>query len=438
MSTFVVNGGRKLHGSIAVSSGKNSPIALLCASLVVAGEVTLRDVSRVDEVFRMLEILQSIGVKFAWQNDHTLWLDTRGPLTLQSIDREACRKVRASLELFGALAARAKRYRLYHSGGCKLGERTVRPHVFALQKLGIHITTHDEHYEVENGKRQGARVVMYESGDTATVNVIQAAVLAPGKTTIVFASANYMVQEVCYFLQAAGAKIEGIGTTTLTVIGVKKLRDQVDYSLLPDPVDAMAWIALGITTHSMLTVVNCPIDFLELELEKLSVMGQKFRVQKRRPANNKKFTVADIHFTPSALNALPDKIYGRPYPGLNIDSLPLFVPILTQAKGRTLVHDWVYENRALYYLELQKLGARVLLLDPHRLQVEGPTALSGNQVICPPAIRPAMAILIAMCAAKGTSVLREVSPIERGYEDLIPRLRQVGVDIRRQNDEVSL
>lgn len=432
MSTFVVNGGRLLHGSIAVSSGKNSPIALLCASLVVAGEVTLRDVSRVDEVFRMLEILGSIGVKFAWKDDHTLWLDTSGPLDIAKIDREACRNVRASLELFGALAARVKQYRLYHSGGCTLGERTVRPHVFALQKLGIRITSHDEYFDVENGKRSGARVVMYESGDTATINVIQAAVLSPGITTIVFASANYMVQEVCYFLKEAGAKIEGVGTTTLTITGVKKLASAIDYTLLPDPVDAMAWIALGITTKSPLTVTGCPIDFLELELEKLSVMGQKFTVRKRRPSKNKRFTVADIHLIPSALTALPDKIYGRPYPGLNIDSLPLFVPILTQARGRTLVHDWVYENRALYYLELQKLGAKVLLLDPHRLQVEGPTPLSANQVISPPAIRPAMAILIAMCAAKGISVLREAMPIERAYEDLAPRLQRIGVDIKRQ------
>src|SRR3989338_2139746 len=271
---------------------------------------------------------------------------------------------------------------------------------------------------------------MYESGDTATENVILAAVLAPGTTTITFASANYMVQDLCHMLVAAGARIEGIGTTTLTITGVKRLHD-VSFAVSPDPVDAMAWISLAVTTQSPLTIRHCPIQFLELELEKLSVMGQKYRLGKKRKAKNGKTDLVDVTIRPSTLSALPDKLYGRPFPGLNIDNVSLFVPLLTQAKGQTLVHDWCYENRALYYLELQKLGANVLLLDPHRALIAGPTTLRANDVVCPPALRPGMAILIAMLAAKGRSTLRSAGMVERGYEELIPRLQKVGARIER-------
>ena len=433
MSTFVIKGGNRLNGTIDVSSGKNSPIYLLCASLAIRGKTTLFNVSRVDEVDKILQILRSIGVVCEWKDKHTLSLDASNDLDLKKIDKPACLATRASLLLFGALAAREKSYILYRSGGCKLGERTVRPHVFALEKLGVQVKTSVGKYEIKNSPLHSAKIVMYESSDTATANAILAAVLAPGITKIVMASANYMVQSMCYYLVSAGAKIDGLGTTTLTITGIKKLHDVKSYTILPDPVDAMTWISLAITTHSPLTVAGCPIDFLELELEKLRVMGQKFELKNERIFSSGGFTLADIYIIPSRLSALPDKIYGRPFPGLNIDNLPLFIPILTTAKGRTLVHDWVYENRAIYSVDFQKLGGKIMLLDPHRILVEGPTSLKGTEIICPPAIRPAVALLIAACAAKGMSILRNVAPIERGYDNLLPRLKKVGVHIERKD-----
>lgn len=431
MASYLISGGKTLHGSISVNAGKNSPVAVLCATLIVRGKVVLKDISRVEEVDRIVEILMSIGVVVEWRDEQTLFVDTSPELTLDTIDQKACKATRASLLLFGALASRERSYRVYKSGGCKLGERTIRPHLFALRKLGIEIASRTGWYEVASPGPEGAPVVMYESSDTATENVIMAAVLARGRTVIKFASANYMVQDLCYFLVAAGAKIEGIGTTTLAIIGVKALRDVKEYYIVPDPVDAMALISLAITTKSPLIIKNCAIDFLELELEHLEIMGQKYARLNPRKSHSGHFDLVDIQLTPSKLVALPDKLHGRPYPGINIDNIPLFVPILTQAKGRTLVHDWVYENRALYYLELQKLGAQVILLDPHRVFIEGPTQLQPNEVICPPAIRPAMAIFIAMLAAKGKSVLRHVYPIERAYDQLLERLHHVGADITR-------
>lgn len=432
MSKFVVEGGHELSGSLSVNTAKNSAVSILCASLMVKGEVVLYDMPRIEEVYRILEILESINVEVVWKDEHTLYLNTGKKLTMDKIHKKATEVTRSSLMLLGALAAREKEFKIYKSGGCRLGERTVKPHLFALEKFGVSVVSKAKYYDVKNKPLKSADIVMYESGDTPTENAIMAAVLAPGVTTIKFASSNYMVQDLCYFLQSAGAKIEGIGSTTLKITGVKKLNPIKKYHIIPDPIEAMTFIALAITTKSELTIKNCPLDFLELELEKLAVMGQKFQIKNKRKSLSGNFDVVDIKFLKSELKALPDKIYGRPFPGLNIDNLPLFVPILTQAKGRTLVHDWVYENRAIYFLDFQKLGANLTLLDPHRVFVEGPTELRGNEFMCPPAIRPAVALLVAMIAASGKSVMRNSYTIERGYENLAERLATVGAKITHE------
>ncbi len=431
MSTYKIRGGNVLKGSIETTAGKNAPIAILCATLLIKGTTVLKNMTQVEEVHRMLELLESIGVRYEWKNESTLLVDTSKKLDLNSINKKACEKMRVSLLLFGALAARVKEFNVYRSGGCNLGERSVRPHVMALETLGMNFESHDGYYKVKTNKLKASDIIMYESGDTATENAIMAAVLAPGTTTIRFASANYMVQDLCYFLQKAGAKISGIGTTTLVITGVKALKSVSEYYLSPDPVDAMAWISLAITTKSNLVIKNCPLDFLELELLKLSVMGQKYKLTNKRLSQNKKFRVADIIIIPSELIALPDKLYGRPFPGLNIDNVPLFLPILIMAKGQSMIHDWCYENRAIYYVEMKRLGANVMLLDPHRVLIEGPTKLSSAVMNCPPAIRPGMAILIAMLAAKGESTLKDCYPIDRAYESLVERLNAIGADIER-------
>lgn len=431
MPYYRIEGGKKLHGTVEATSGKNSPVALILATLLIHGKSSFANMSHVDEVIKLVRLLETIGVKAEWKSETELELDTTGPLHMEKIDKKLCCAMRISLLFFGALAAREKNYRVYKSGGCKLGARSIKPHTLALEQFGISVVSKSEYYEVHNAPLKSAYVVMYESGDTTTENAVMAAVLAPGHTTLKMASANYQIQDLCHFLLKAGAKIKGIGTTTLEIDGVKTLKPVKKYEIIPDPVDAMAWIALAVTTKSSLTVKNCSLEFLELELEKLRVMGQKFKLTNVRLQGTGRFRVADIVLEPSVLTALTDKIYGRPFPGLNIDALPFFVPIVTQAKGQTLIHDWAYENRALYSLEFQKFGANVILMDPHRLLVQGPSKLLGNESVCPPAIRPGMAILIAMIAASGKSILRSVGPIERAYDNLIERLQNIGVKIER-------
>jgi UDP-N-acetylglucosamine 1-carboxyvinyltransferase len=247
-----------------------------------------------------------------------------------------------------------------------------------------------------------------------------------------------MTRDLCYFLAAAGAKINGIGTSTLEITGVKELKPVDGYPIMPDPIESMAFISAAITTRSTLEITHCPIDYLRLELEKLRVMGQKFKLSRIYRSDNGYFDLVDIKISPSKLRALSDKIHPQPYPGLNIDNLPLFLPILTQAEGHTLVHDWVFENRAIYYIELNKLGANITLYDPHRVSVEGVSRLKANEIICPPALRPSINLLICMLAADGRSILRNSYSIDRGYENIVDRLNGIGADIKKIDEDMDV
>ena len=427
---FQIEGGRKLSGTIRTNTSKNSAVFLLCASLLNKGKTTFRNMPRIEEVSRIVEVLESIGVKAKWKNGNDLLIIPPKKLALHKLNKESAVKTRSILMFMGPLVHLFPRFELPHPGGCKLGRRTVRPHLFALEKLGVSIKTVHGIYKIVAKNLKPAEIVLYESGDTVTGNALMAAAKIKGVTVIKFASANYQVQDLCRYLETLGVQIEGIGTTTLTVHGIPDIASPVEYFPSEDPIEAMLFLSLAATTNSPLTILRAPIDFLELELLKLEKMGFKYKILKRYKGKNGFVNLVDIRTFPSKLIALEEKIHPQPYPGLNIDNLPFFVPIATRAKGTTFIHDWVYEERAIYYTELKKLGANVILADPHRVYIEGPTELRAAEVICPPALRPAVIILIAMLRANGTSILRNVYSINRGYEDLAKRLNKLGARIR--------
>ena len=224
-------------------------------------------------------------------------------------------------------------------------------------------------------------------------------------------------------------KIEGVGTNTLVIHGVKEINRPMEYWNSEDPTESMMFIASAIVTNSKLKITRCPIDFIALELLKLEKMGLKYTKSKIYFAQNGRTKLYDIVILPSKLTALHDKIHALPYPGINADNLPFFVPIATCVKGSTLIHDWMWENRAIYFTELSRLGAEIILADQHRVIIQGPTKLHGNQVVCPPALRPATIVLVAMLGAEGESILRNVYSIKRGYENIAERLNAIGADI---------
>ena len=427
---FRVEGGQELKGEISVKVSKNAAVGLLAASLLNKGTTILQRVPRIEEVYRIIEVLTSIGVQVRWLKDNDLEIKPPARLKLEDMDAKAAKRTRSVLMFLGPLMHMFGEFKIPYAGGCELGTRTVKPHLFALEEFGVSIKATDENYNIKVRRRAPGEIVLYESGDTVTENAIMAAARTPGKTIIKFASANYAIQDLCFFLKKLGVKIEGIGSTTLTIHGVKDINKRVVYAPSEDPIEAMTFVAIAVVTNSSFTIKRAPIDFLELELLKLKKMNWQYEIVKRYKADNGATNLVDIKTKKyDKLVALQEKVYGRPFPGLNIDNLPYFAPIAASARGRTLIHDWVYEDRALYYTELNKLNANVQIADPHRVYIEGPTRWRPAEVIAPPALRPAVIVLICMLAAKGTSILRNVYSINRGYEDLAERLNALGAKI---------
>lgn len=435
--SFRIRGGKELSGEITINTSKNAAVGLLCAALLNTGRTVLHRVARIEEVFRIIEVLESIGVKCHWTNRHRdLEIISPRELKLDEMDVEAARRTRSIIMFLGPLLHRYPKFTIPYAGGCSLGTRTVEPHLKALESFGLKVDaeTNSGFYEVEvdqnimndNSERY---IVLTERGDTVTENVLMAAAMNPGKTVIVGASPNYMVQDVCFFLEKLGVKIEGIGTTKLTIYGKPQFNLDVDYNLSEDPIEAMSFIAVALVTHSEITITRAPIEFLEIELEVLKNMNAVIEKSPEYLSTNGRTRLVDLTIKKSDLKAPVDKIHPMPFPGLNIDNLPFFSVIAAVAEGRTLIHDWVFENRAVYITELANLNVKVELLDAHRVYIEGPTNFRPAELVAPQALRPAVVILIGMLAAPGKSILRNVYPINRGYQDFAARLRHLGADI---------
>ncbi len=435
--SFRIRGGKELSGEITINTSKNAAVGLLCAALLNNGRTVLHRVARIEEVFRIIEVLESIGVKCRWQNRHRdLEIISPRELKLDELDIEAARRTRSIIMFLGPLLHRFNKFKLPYAGGCSLGTRTVEPHLKALESFGLKVDAESNsgfyNVEVDSkllNNKTNRYIVLTERGDTVTENVLMAAALTPGKTTIVGASPNYMVQDVCFFLEKLGIKISGIGTTTLTIQGRNNINTDVDYHLSEDPIEAMSFIAAALVTHSEITLLRAPIEFLEIELEVLKNMQASFDKSSEYLSANGRTRLVDLTIHKSNLIAPVDKIHPMPFPGLNIDNLPFFSVIAAVAKGRTLIHDWVFENRAIYTTELSNLNVKVELLDAHRIYIEGPTNWRSAELVAPQALRPAVVILIGMLAAPGTSILRNIYPINRGYQDFAARLRHLGADI---------
>jgi UDP-N-acetylglucosamine 1-carboxyvinyltransferase len=431
-----IEGGHELHGEITLKTSKNAAVALLCASLLNYGVTRFKAFPRIEEVFRIIEVLESIGVNVKWLPGNDLEIRRPEKLKLENMNKDSARKTRSVLMMIGPLMHDFSEFKIPYAGGCKLGTRTVTPHLFALEEFGVGIVATSGHYNVVVNKKPANRIVLYESGDTVTENALLAAARTPEETVIQFASANYMVQDVCYFLEKLGVKIDGIGSSTLKIRGVEHIKKNVTFAPSEDPIEAMFFVSAAVTTNSSITIKRVPIDFMSLELLKLKKMGLRIDESERYKAANGRTDLVNlkIHRHDGGLRALAEKIHANVYPGLNQDNLPYFVPIACVAKGRTLIHDWTYENRAIYYTEMTKVGANVELADPHRIYINGPTKFSAADVVCPPALRPASLLLIGMLAASGISMLRNVYTINRGYEDLAERLNSLGAHITVMSD----
>ena len=426
-----IEGGHELKGEITLKTSKNAAVGLLCASLLNHGITRFKEFPRIEEVYRIIEVLESMGVNVKWLPNNDIEIRRPAKLNLDSLDSKAAKKTRSVLMMIGPLIHEFGQFKIPYAGGCKLGERTVQPHLFALERFGVNIVATVGQYNIAVRRKSPDRVVLYEPGDTVTENALFAAARMDGTTIIEFASANYAIQEVCLFLQKLGVKIEGVGSTTLKIKGNPSIKKNVVYAPTEDPIEAMFLTSAAVATNSSITIKRVPIEFMSVELLKLEKMGLRIDQTPRYKADNGFTDLVDLKIFKhnGQLNALTDKLHSLPYPGLNADNLPYFVPICSVAKGRTLIHDWMYENRAIYYTEMSKIGTQIELADPHRVYVTGPNKFNSGDISCPPALRPASLLLIGMLAARGTSMLRNVYTINRGYEDLAERLNSLGAKI---------
>jgi UDP-N-acetylglucosamine 1-carboxyvinyltransferase len=431
--SYVIRGARRLSGTIDVKTSKNAAVALLCACLLNTGKTTLRRLAKIEEVNRIIEVLNSIGVVTRWLNDDgDLEVNPPRQLKLENIDFTAAKKTRSIIMFLGPLLSRYNDFKIPFAGGCNLGKRTIEPHLQGLEPFGLQVDAvcGVDYYHIRtNPKTPDQPIVLTERGNTTTENVLLAAALTEATTTIKNAANDYMVVDLCHFLTLLGVKIDGIGTNTLTVTGVKSINKSVVFTPSEDPIEAMSLIAAGIITDSEITVTGVPIDYLEIELAILRSMGLQYTASAPYKARNSFTNLIDLSLLKSSLTAPKDKLTTFPS-SVNMDNLPFLALIATKAEGRTLVHDWPYENRAIYLTELARLGADVELLDPHRVWITGPTHWRAADIVAPPALRPSVVIMLAMLAAPGESILRDVYNIQRGYQDLPKRLNTLGADIQ--------
>lgn len=448
MSGFKITGDRKLKGKIKTNTSKNGAVNMIIASLLNEGETVLHRIPKIEEVFRYIEVVRSLNVDIDWVNEKSKIKDElgtslkikikKGGINFKNLDIKTSNMIR-SFTFVGALIHYSKNFNWPNSGGCKMGERTIAAHRYGLEYFGVNIKTKENFYEIKNKSLHSAKLIpMYESSDTGAINLLLAAGKIKGESVIKFAPPNYQVQDVCFLLEKFGIKIEGIGTSTLKVFGVEKINLNIEHYNSEDPIDAMFFISSAVVTNSTLTITNAPIEFLELELEKLKRMGVKFELGKEYLSDNKKTKLIDIKILErkgkEKLIALHDKIHTGAFPAINNDNLPFFVPIAALSEGTTLIHDWTWENRAIYFTELNRLSADVRLADPHRVYINGVKKLKGAEVVCPPALRPAAIILVAMLSAKGVSILRNVYSIKRGYEDIVEKLNKLGAKVEVLKD----
>lgn len=415
MAKYIIDGGTRLRGTTYINGSKNAALPMLAASILTDEPVALHNVPMIRDVMILLDILRHLGTTVEI-DDHTVRLQTKTVATTRLPD-ELASKLRASILLIGPLLARAGQVILRHPGGCILGRRPVGSHFDALQALGATFQQDDSHYYGKAVQLIGARMFLDEVSVTATENALMAAVLTHGTTIIEPAACEPHIVSLGRMLEQMGADIEGLGTHTITVRGVEALRG-TEATVNSDEIETGTLaIAIGLT-HGSGTLMNVPTDSLTSIRHKLSQMG----IVTELSGTSLKVGVRD-RFSPA-------RIQIDTWPRLPTDLQPQLTVLATQADGQSLVHDWMYDRRLLYIDELVRMGANVLLCDPHRALVSGPTPLRGRTIPSPD-LRAGMAFVLAGLIAEGQTTVEHVEMIERGYEKIDERLRSLGARIIR-------
>lgn len=420
MESFVINGNKPLRGEIEVMGSKNAATPILAACLLTDEPCFIDNLPLIEDVFRMLEIMESIGVKITWLDKRKIKVEAAG-IDLKEMKIDLVSKMRSSILLIGPLLVRRGEIKMPHPGGCIIGARPVGTHFDALTDLGAEIFQDGNFYYLKGKKLRPAEIVLGEFSVTATENILMVASLLNGKTILKIAATEPHVQDLCFFLKKMGAKIKGVGTYNLEIEGVKKLKG-ARHNIIPDTNEAGTFIILAAAARAKILIKNLKINHLDLVLKKIKEMGANFEVKKNK--NRDALLVKPAGVYKSA------KIQTMPYPGIPTDLQAPFGVLCTQAEGTSLIHDPLYEGRLKYLDELNKMGANAIICDPHRAIITGPTSFYGTKIISYD-LRAGASLIIAALIAKGESTISDIYQVDRGYEKIDERLRMLGADIRR-------
>jgi len=416
MDKFVINGNKELSGEIEVRGSKNAAGACLAAVLLCNEECIIDNLPLIEDVENTIEVLKSLGVKVEWMSERKIKVKAEN-VNLKNIDFDRFSRTRMSVLLVGPLLAKFNHFKFPSPGGDKIGLRPISVHIKALEKLGAKIEKNGDVYSVTRENLIGKEIVLQEFSVTATETLIMAAVLAKGKTIIKGAATEPHVQDLVDMLLKMGTKVRGRGTHTIEIEGVEKLHG-CEHKITPDYLEAGTFIVASALTPGTVTVKNIDFNHLDLFLAKLEDIGVNFE-----KGENKII----VHYSPN-LSAV--KVQALPHPGFPTDLLPIIIPLLTKAQGKSLIHDPLYENRLGYINELRKMGGDIEIVDPHRAFVFGPKILEGLSVNSSD-IRAGAILIIAGLMAKGQTIINNVFQIDRGYERIEERLQKIGADIKR-------
>ncbi|MBK9602009.1 MAG: UDP-N-acetylglucosamine 1-carboxyvinyltransferase [Anaerolineales bacterium] len=426
MEEFVIEGGHPLRGEVTPSGNKNAALPLLAACLLTSEPVILRNVPQIRDVQVMRKLIESLGSQVEDLDTNT-WQITTKELVASHLDPDLCRRIRASILIAGPVVARAGTLRLPPPGGDVIGRRRLDTHILALRALGTKVT-YDRVFEFEAEHLHGADILLDEASVTATENAIMAAVLAKGQTLIRNAASEPHVQEVCQFLNILGAKIEGIGSNTLHITGVSQLKGG-EFTIGPDLLEVVSYVGAAVVTRGEIRIRNAGVQHLEMVGQVFHRLGVHWKVE-----GNDLFVPSEQNLViASDLDGAVPEIKTNVWPAFPTDLMSIAITVATQASGSVLFHDWMFSGRMYFTDKLVGMGARIILCDPYRVLIQGPTRLYGEKLESPD-IRAGMALLLAALAAKGTSKIRNISQIERGYEKVDEKLRMLGAKITREQE----
>ncbi|MEN4012775.1 MAG: UDP-N-acetylglucosamine 1-carboxyvinyltransferase [Bellilinea sp.] len=423
MEKFIIEGGTPLKGEMTPSGNKNAALPLLAACLLTEEPVIMKNVPNILDVQTMRALLESLGVEITNLDDHT-WRIQAKVIRPANLDPDLTRKIRASILLAGPMTARSGELRLPPPGGDVIGRRRVDTHILALKKLGASVS-YDRYFYFRAKGLTGADILLDEASVTATENAIMACVLARGNSIIRNAASEPHIQELCHFLNTLGAKIENIGSNTLHISGVERLRGG-EFSIGSDYLEVVSFIGAAAVTRGEITIHNAGnqyLDMIRLVFGRLGVHWETKGDDIYVPPDQKMVIEPDLG------NAIPE-ISVMPWPSFPTDLMSIALVVATQSKGTILFHDWMYPSRMFFTDKLVGMGAQIVLCDPHRCIIQGPTELFGEKMESPD-IRAGMALVLAALSAKGTSVIRNVGQIDRGYEKVDQKLAQLGAKIQR-------